>query len=577
MFIETHIDEITAKSGNKLKLPLTFIRSKNVHAYPCGRRRSTEIDKDGDLTKTINDKYYFPFDPEARLNTEANNRKHSSLNGFTQTYIKDFEQAEEGKDAYFILALNGYLFKIKQTNNTCNPNYFGDAIITSIVDNLAAKRDAAKNDPALQGTIQAEIDQINAKTRIYANILLEDVYLFTGFQNYYTSILRNQSDGVPETSLDLLIEGGTHADSKDADNYYFSGLSFSTVPLAVRPYIEAAETEEIFNAAVASPETRYSEPYTFERAINDSTIEVTQQLVSLCILEKDGSNWKIYQPALLPKIEHGTTEDSIVVTGDALLESNIKVEGIAEIAGDATIRSNLKVEDNINVGSLAEEEKADANNGGCIVARNNITAKENLIANIDISAGRNLTVDNDATIKTSLVVGERADTDSAKAGTITAKTHVETPTLNASIDITTPEANITTTLNVSNTSGTAQANIDKATITGELKVENSEATAKITANVAEVTGNLTVSGTITAEDNLTGGANNLVVNKADIETADINTLTGTTATIDDITGKNTVSSANIYQADYKVPIIELVQSGTEYQLKISRIGAKPQS
>ena len=210
MFNETYSDN---------NITLTFIKSTNIQAYPCGRRRSNLVDKDGSDT-TTNDQYYFPFDPEARLNTEANNRKHSSLNGYTQTYLQDWDSSNK----VLSLAVAGYLFNITLDDyivdpDTDQPVYnldaFGNAIITALLTNADATESQA--------------------TSIYVNILLEDVKLFTGFQEYYTSILRNQSNNnkAPETSLDLLNEKSRNnlEKAKNFDNYYFSGLSFSTTPV----------------------------------------------------------------------------------------------------------------------------------------------------------------------------------------------------------------------------------------------------------------------------------------------------------------------------------------------------------
>ena len=88
---------------------LVFIKSKNVNVFPCGRRRSNLIDADGS-TLTVNDRYYIPFDPEARLNTEANNRKHSGLNGFRQSYIYDWSYT--ASSGVLSLVIEGYLFNI---------------------------------------------------------------------------------------------------------------------------------------------------------------------------------------------------------------------------------------------------------------------------------------------------------------------------------------------------------------------------------------------------------------------------------------------------------------------------------
>ena len=82
MFIETRSDTLANE-----KIKQTFVKSLNVQAFPCGRRRS-------DSNQVI------PFDPEARLNTEANNRKHSGINGYTQTFLKsDWNTGTESSEA----------------------------------------------------------------------------------------------------------------------------------------------------------------------------------------------------------------------------------------------------------------------------------------------------------------------------------------------------------------------------------------------------------------------------------------------------------------------------------------------
>jgi hypothetical protein len=383
MFIKT----ASGKDANGNSILLTFLKSVNVQAYPCGRRRSTQ----NDIT------YQFPFDPEARLNTEANNRKHSGINGFTQTYVKGID------NGVLALSLAGYLFSIKlpESNESSEEAVanFGDSIINAFDDGGS-----------------------NNISRIYANILIEDTQLFSGFADYYTSILRDQSGEVTtKASLDLLASDDLSVDNYD--NYYFSGLSFSAAPLTC-----ISETRSYI--------------------INPSNNR--QCIVSICVLEKvdpgeNGSDtlWKIYQPALLPKIEHGTTKDSVML-------------------GDTRI-----------------ERKLDGDN---VITEGNITV-DNKVSTKDLTA----------------------------SGIITATETLENETYN------------------------------------------------IVASKTNVTDLLTAA-------------------TADIETADIATLTGTTAEVTNITGTSTVSSPNIYQNGYKVPIIELVQSGgTEYQLKISRIGAKPQS
>ena len=269
-------------------LKRTFVKSAKIQAFPCGRRRSTEDTND----------YVIPFDPEARLNTEANNRKHSSLNGFTQTYLKDWN-APANENGKFSLSLAGYLFDIllpAEANYTINT--FAGAIA----------------------------EKVNTTNYIYANILIEDVYLYTskvgendtGSYDYFTSVLRNQSvSEYPELSLDLEATTG----SRQRDNFYFSGLSFSNLPLTGK-----AQTRS-------------------------STEEGLQTEVSLCVFEKDTTTgeWKIHEPARLPNIEHGATENSIVV-GDVLIQSTVDNEG------------NLTVENHITSTTLETTESATTKN-----------------------------------------------------------------------------------------------------------------------------------------------------------------------------------------------------------------------
>lgn len=554
MFIETR----AGKTVNNTDITLAFAKSTNVYAFPCGRRRSSEVDQDGNLVNTKTDKYYFPFDPEARLNTEANNRKHSSLNGFTQTYLKDWDNDKK----LLTLSLAGYLFKIALSTVTikttatdhgtnqasvieteidyCDINNFGNGILAAIRKQFEAALDSAKNEEDRNAAENA-IATINSATAIYANIVIEDVHLFSGFQEYFTGILRNQTDGdLPATSLDLLKTAAEnmhdYIEARNFDNYFFSGLSFSTVPLT------------------GAVQTRSCEPVTVQiDSVANKTVE--RLVVSLRILERDtsGSEWKIHQPALLPKIDHGTTEDSIIIYGNATVKGNDKkltVEGTAEITGDTDVRSNLTVDDNINVGNPTTA--ATGNNGGCIVAKNNITAEQNLVAGQNLTVGGtaeitgNTTVTGDTTIKSSLAVGPTVAPDTANAGTITAETHVETPTLNASTSITTPSAAITsatiTTAEVKDTATINTAIIDTATITS-----------------TTTTDDLTVKTKATVEE-------------ADIETANIDTLTGDDATIgtiksDDIQQKITETYRN-------VPVIFVEKQTTsghdEYQLQIVR-------
>lgn len=254
---------ITTELNN---IKLAFLNSLNVQAFPCGRRRSELIDKDGNVG-TVSDRYYIPFDPEARLNTEANSRKYSSLNGFDQTYLKDWIDSDD--DYYITMSLAGYLFKIKLEKSTADKATGNDS--KTIFSNT------------LYDIFNITLDE-STDYKIYANIRLENVKLFSGYNlDYSTYILRDQSASqAPETSLDLF--------DPDGSGYYFSGLSFSTEPLSNN----TDETRSILD--ITTSDLRQ------------------QQIISLCILEKPaGDVWQIHQQAYLPEIKHGRTDDSIVV------------------------------------------------------------------------------------------------------------------------------------------------------------------------------------------------------------------------------------------------------------------------
>ena len=254
---------------------LVFIKSANIKVFPCGRRRSNLIDRDGS-DATVNDRYYIPFDPEARLNTEANNRKHSGLNGFKQNYLNYWRSA--GELSSLSLVLKGYLFDIQLTADCGTLDGFGNA--------LATEKYLGKD--------------INS---IYVNIKLADVKFFEGTDTIgeaATEVLRDQVlTGSPATCLDFLIDDiediKKSEDVKKSENYYFSGLSFSATPLA------------------------------------EKSGEVGVK--SLQLLAKDTNGWHICNSARLPKIDHGDVDDSISVgtikaNGDIKAAGNIDTTGI---------------------------------------------------------------------------------------------------------------------------------------------------------------------------------------------------------------------------------------------------------
>lgn len=288
MFIEQHLH------NNTTAILLTFPRSTKVRVYPCGRRRSNLIDTDGN-PDTVNDRYYIPFDPEARLNTEFNNRRYSSTNGFTQSYINNNTNENDLSftiDGYnFIVDLREYLEPNKSIDTI---NAFGADVITS----LKLKYEN-ENNPQAAATIEKS-------SKIYANIKLEDTPLYVSTEDtleYNTWILRNQSVSAitdkntnASSTLDMLSEPARNNLSKKSnlsEAYYFSGLSFSISPI----------TENASGANL---------PIRGENFIPATENQPrSQHEFSLCILEKIDGIWKLCEAAKLPRIEHGTSDDSI--------------------------------------------------------------------------------------------------------------------------------------------------------------------------------------------------------------------------------------------------------------------------
>ena len=437
MFIETHNTYIQVGETKKEVL-LTFLKSVDVEAYPCGRRRSALIDFDKNSDEVISDteRIQFPFDPEARLNTEANNRKHSGLNGYTQTYLISDWLNSDNTAENLVVALNGYLFKIKLATSNNSANTFGTGIAAALNDTDAE--------------------------RIYANILIEDIKLFSsGFREYFTGVLRDQTtskegyfDNTPSEALDLLKSGGA-VEEKNANNYYFSGLSFSTAPLTSLVNDDNVE------------KTRSTEANTISYANISET--ANQTLVSLCILEKVDGKWKVHEPARLPFIEHGKTANSIVV-GDTLVERTDTNPG------------DLTVEGNIEVGKLDAEGKLMEGTGD-ITAEGNLKVKGNaeIIGETTltgaVTAKATAIFEDSTEIKKNLTVGTDGD---STTGTVIAKTLVEAPTIEAiAIDSEGNQIGQITADNVTvnKNFGTWNASIgNDLTVTNLTKTKNFEAT-----------------------------------------------------------------------------------------------------
>jgi hypothetical protein len=286
MFNEKH------PSSTENGMLLAFLKSLNVQAYPCGNRRSTLIETD-----SVDNSYYIPFDPEAKLNTEANTKKMSGLNGYTQTFLNKWDE----NLCELSLVIAGYYFNIKLATGWESPNTFA----TKLLEVLSSKN--------------------SSSDAIYANIRIEETPLFSSTDlAYSTSILAGQAsvDSNNLGSIDMLrspAENETNVDEKDVENYYFSGISFSTSPLS----------------------SNYSDPELF--FVGD---KLHQQTISLKLLQKVDDVWQINQSALLPKIEHGDTEDSVKI-------NNLEVNNI----NATTITTQKITQDGKDVPIIALERK----------------------------------------------------------------------------------------------------------------------------------------------------------------------------------------------------------------------------
>lgn len=279
MFVEVH----KAVELNENSPSLGFVKSLNASVFPSGRRRSELVDFDDqnlDGLTSEHEKYHIPYDPESRLNTEANNTKHSGVNGYTQTYIKDWDLE------HLLFAIGGYLFNIS----------------TQYESQAALGYSTAQD--AFGKTFAKYVDSWG--TDIYANIRLESVPLYKGFKTYTTCVLRDQtSDSKPKTSLDVIIGDLAATDAlrrTPTECFYFAGLSFSSTPLAFVNKDGVVENTDKSTWKTIETQKTY-----------DEDGQLYQQVISFKILEKVDDVWVVHQPALLPNIQHGPTDDSIKV------------------------------------------------------------------------------------------------------------------------------------------------------------------------------------------------------------------------------------------------------------------------
>ncbi len=486
------------KNGLLLNNDRVFLPSTDINVFPCSRRGQANIE---DIAIENSATYY---DPEARLNTERTNRLRTALNGFTDSFIKSYEA--EAKTLVFVLA--GYYVEIKN---------FDPAIIAS--------------------TLGEGVDKIYAHLRLHDHVSL-------GVKDYFTEMLYRQS----ESELDSNYLDVTYTINGDKGDF-FVGVSFTNEPVEGTATHNLQLFSYVNDAWKRTPASLLPK---IEHGETENSIKVSGDFTADTITAKNRLN----TPVIDTKVIENTADDTGVSVNDALnvtaghtvsvdtvkvntinsrqengtvtIESPVTLtKGLEVQAGNTVLNGNLAVEDNINVGTPSSPATADK--GGCIVAKFDITAEEDIIAKRDIDVGRNasitkdLVVSGNATVKTSLVVGERTSADSTDAGAITAKTSVKTPLLN-----------VTNHYN-------AQAYIDNATIPGELKVQNN-GTAKITTDAITVTGATNLQKLNAKETNL----ESLAI-AGDATPGSVLTVNGNTTVKNDlnVTSKTTTSSLEV--------------------------------
>ena len=275
---------------------LAFIKSKSIRVFPCGRRRSEILDPDNN-DNTVSDQYYLPFDPEARLNTEANNRKHSGLNGYKQSYLNYWRVSGNTSQISFVIA--GYLFDIEVEFSTS----VGSSIEAAIM--------------AFGSVLAESLSSSAAVSTLYANIKLADIEFFSGVNGNSataakTTILRDQGTNETEQPASCLdrYSGSDDANILNPEHYYFYGLSFSTSDLS-------------------SDESKANEGY-----------------VSLQLLTKNANDkWVVPETSKLPKVDHGTIENSVAVdilqAKEIDVEKNLNVKGKITQNGKPVVTANL--------------------------------------------------------------------------------------------------------------------------------------------------------------------------------------------------------------------------------------------
>jgi hypothetical protein len=435
---QAHIGNVSFidKDNNPVQygVALGFLNSMEINVFPCSRRNSSIIETHMEGQSH----YYFPYDPEARLTTEANKIKETSLNGFTQTYIKsvnlfskddsaltisklnhtpsqenpsesasDFEKSTGKNDVNFStlpgfnFVIGGYNFNIPLNN----PKKLGT--LNELAQNIMQTVQSCITNDMTGETWSLQRDS----KKLYANIRLVNTPLYSLGDSgtvladaegnsadttrtivANTWVLRDQFAEVqvaagsepppPAAHLDALKTGANTASAvRNLESYYFSGLSFSAVPLT------GLET------------TSYSEFYL------PGGSQYDQRIISILLLENKGTrtnpNWVVNQRALLPNIWHGEEEDSVEV-GNFRTHGNLEIDGDVHITGHILANTNtsekkaraqfydVNIDHNLDVDGMARIDN-DFYVGGQTLLNGDVHLKQDLQVDQDTKV-RNLTV-----------------------------------------------------------------------------------------------------------------------------------------------------------------------------------------
>lgn len=429
-----------------------FFTSGQVNVFPCSRRWR-KIEEVLNKPAEINVEVY---DPEARLNTERTNRIGTAINGFTDSFIVNETFRTNETDTTLIFVLAGYRVEVKN---------FNPSVVAAALG-------------------------IPEGGTIYAHLSLHDGIELPG-QGYFTEILYHQSIGVDNDDdtqpLDVLYSDDTNTSES---NYFFTGISF----------VSAEAKDTVLEVKGDATETRGLKGYQ----------------LPLFTKEASDNTWQLVEASKLPKIKHGETTDSIIVSGNATFDANIDVTNQATIAS-ITVPSEDDIDTTVSKDGISTSY---------------IYAKS--LATDGLSVGSEISLVDDPqkpTKQTTIRNDEVATT-----GTVTAGTK----------------------LSVQNDAHNAEAAIDKAAI-DVLEVDKT------------TTGTLQVGSTITVGNYINVGSPTTPTQT----TGDIVAKNSIFAE-NHIVAKSTMKAPALYQtvsgSDKPVPFIDLVkQDNGQWQLQISRV------